>query len=63
MKNPQTIKIWQDTLLNLRLLRAYTGRPMIEVLDKIIKIALDEELENGKIRGSGGTEVRETDGS
>jgi len=61
MKEAQTIKIWKDTLLNLRLLHAYTGRPMVEVLDRVIREALDKEF-GSETNRSDGAKVRKTDG-
>ena len=36
-----TIKIWNETLKKLRMLYAITGRPMVEILDRLVS----EELE------------------
>jgi len=41
-----TIKIWTETVKNLRMLYALTGRPMVEILDRLVRKELDE---NAKI--------------
>jgi len=47
MIKSQTIKIWKTTLDNLRMIYAITGRPMIEILDEVIRDKL-KELKNGR---------------
>jgi hypothetical protein len=48
MKETQTIKIWKSTLKDLRVLYAATGRPMIEILDELVKKKL-KEVVDGKV--------------
>jgi hypothetical protein len=43
MKTTVTMKIWKATLTKLRLLYALTGRPMIEILDRLISDELEKE--------------------
>ena len=39
----QTIKIWKTTLVNLRLLAALKGMPIVKIIDKFVKEALAQE--------------------
>ena len=45
MKNTQTIKIWKDTLTNLRLIYAATGESMSKILDRIVQVELKKAQE------------------
>jgi len=52
-----TIKLWKCTLLNLRLLSAYSGKRMVEILDVVIREALEREV-GGEVNRSCGSKVR-----
>jgi len=43
-----TIKIWPGTLRKLRILYAITGRPMVEVLDRLVTADLAEREKDEK---------------
>lgn len=44
----QTVKIWKQTLTNLRLLSALIGKRMVVVLDELVSKALAKEQRGGK---------------
>ena len=43
-----TIKIWNETLKNLRMLYAITGRPMVEILDRLVNEELQRHAKNSQ---------------
>lgn len=45
-KKIQTIKVFVETLKNLRLLHAYTGETMQNILDRLVREEL-ERVKNG----------------
>lgn len=48
MKDTQTIKIWKETLLKLRMLHALTGKSMVNILDRLVTKELKICENNGE---------------
>lgn len=47
-----TIKIWDGTVKNLRMLYALTGRPMVEILDRLVSDELRKHANSPQDKAS-----------
>jgi len=41
--NTITMKVWKQTLSNLKILAAYQGKTMLSILDRLVKEELERE--------------------
>jgi hypothetical protein len=48
-----TMKVWQQTHDNLKILAAYQGQTILSTLDRLVKEALEREEEKRKARPNG----------
>ena len=57
-KSHTTIRIWGQTVKNLRMIYALTGMPMVEILDRIVLTELEQvQINDSRNKSSNTTQV------
>jgi len=47
-----TMKVWKQTLANLKILAAYQGKTMLSILDRLVREELEREEAKRKVRSN-----------